>query len=86
MLSIAKKTASQITNSDNGYIIAVKRNQSRLHQSIVNQCETTPSDTWSRKQTGHGHDTKCRFKVWPANDDMKKEWAFLQFLMMNDEW
>lgn len=77
-LHCQKKTVSKITSSNNGYIIAVKQNQPRLHQSIVNQCKTIPSDAWSWKQTGHGHDTKCRLKVWLADDNMKKEWSSLQ--------
>ena len=39
--------------------------------------ETPPADAWSWQQTGHGHDARCRLKVWPAEASMRAQWSGL---------
>jgi len=78
MRCTAKKTVDSITESGNGYVIAAKMNQPNLHKAIEAKTETKPLDAYSWKQTGHGHDTQCRIKLWEADDEMKHLWSGLQ--------
>jgi predicted transposase YbfD/YdcC len=78
-LHCQKKTVQTIIESGNDYVITVKRNQPKLHAAIVNQTQTTkPLSSWSWKQPGHGHEVKCRLKVYSAPPEMKSQWAGLQ--------
>jgi len=55
----------------------VKGNQPTLQQAIADQSDTSPTDAWSWSQTGHGHDARCRLKVWPADETMQQHWTGL---------
>ena len=66
-----------IINSDNGYIIVAKGNQPKLFKSLKQRAQTRPLDAWSWTQTGHGHDVRCRIKVWEADEQMKQHWPGL---------
>lgn len=73
-----KNTVKAIIDSGNDYLITVKRNQPKLHDAIAQKAEEKPIDEYSWKQTGHGHDSHCRIKVWDADENMKKTWTGLQ--------
>lgn len=75
--NIAKKTVQTIISSGSGYVITVKQNQPKLHTAIVKRT-TTPLSSWSWKQTGHGHEVKCRLKVYSAPPEMRSQWTGLQ--------
>jgi predicted transposase YbfD/YdcC len=66
-----------IIESDNYYIITVKRNQPKLHDSIKETAKTQPEDAFSWKQNGHGHSVICRIKVWEAPSSMTEQWTGL---------
>lgn len=53
-LHCQKKTVSIITESNNGYLITVKRNQPKLYKAIEKQSQTAPKQAWSWTQKGHG--------------------------------
>ena len=40
--------------------------------------EARPVDAWSWQQRGHGHDARCRIKVWPAAAPLRENWAGLK--------
>jgi len=68
-----------IIESGNGYLTTVKKNQGKLYHSIEKQIQTTkPVSNWSWKQSGHGHETICRAKVYPAPEEMKTIWSGLK--------
>ena len=56
-----KKTVEAIIESNNDYIITVKRNQPKLHDSIREKTKTQPEDAFSWKQEGHGHPHKLSY-------------------------
>lgn len=64
-----------IAETNNGYVITVKRNQPKLYQSIKEQTQTSPLDSWSWKQKGHGHPSQCRIKIWDAPKSISKDWG-----------
>jgi predicted transposase YbfD/YdcC len=46
---------------------------------MIAQAAQSPStNAWSWHQTGHGHDSRCRLKAWPADDAMKAQWPGLE--------
>lgn len=47
---------------------------------------TAPLDAWSWSQTGHGHDTRCRLKVWPADAAMTAQWPGLERYISVRRW
>jgi predicted transposase YbfD/YdcC len=63
-----------ITETNNGYVITVKKNKPKLYNTIKQQTEASPLDAWSWKQKGHGHPTQCRIKVWDAPKSIHKDW------------
>lgn len=65
-----------ITESDNDYIITVKRNQPKLHDYIKEKTKTQPEAAFSWKQNGHGHSVSCRIKVWEAPASMAMDRSF----------
>jgi len=78
-LHCQKKTVKAIIESGNGYLITVKKNQGKLYHSIEKQMQTTkPVSNWRWKQPGHGHETTCRTKVYPAPEEMKTKWSGLK--------
>lgn len=76
-LHCQKKTVTTIVESDNGYVITVKKNQPKLYSSITEQPQTPAEDSFSGKQEGHGHNVKCRIKVWPAPETRIDQWTGL---------
>ncbi len=67
-----------IIEQGHGYLITVKRNQPTLHQAIAQMSTTPAQDGGSWSQSGHGHDTSCRLKVWPADALMQAQWPGLK--------
>ena len=60
----------------------------RLRKAI-SACEESdkpPQDAWSWSQTGHGHDSNCRVKLWEASEEMKSEWAGLRHFVTVRRW
>lgn len=80
-LHCQKKTVQAIIDSDNSYIITVKKNQPKLYKAIVKTSQTSPKDAWSWTQKGHGHPASCRIKVWEAPKSVTEDWAGLQQLV-----
>jgi predicted transposase YbfD/YdcC len=76
-LHCQKNTARAIIDSGNDYLITVKKNQPNLYKSIAKKAEEKPIDEHYWKQTGHGHDSHCRIRVWEADENMKKQWIGL---------
>ena len=74
---MSKKTVKIIIESDNNYIITVKRNQPKLHYSIKEKTKIQPEDAFSWKQNGHGHSVSCRIKIWEAPSSMTGQWTGL---------
>lgn len=68
-------TAEAVVESGNGYILTVKKNQPSLYHSIEEKSQEKPIDSYSWKQTGHGHDTQCRIQVFEADEKLKKSGA-----------
>jgi predicted transposase YbfD/YdcC len=66
------QTVEAIVNSGNGYIATVKKNQPGLYHEIEDKSHEKPEDSYFWKQTGHGHDTRCRIRVFKANEKLKK--------------
>ena len=66
------QTVEAIVESGNGYVITVKKNQPGLYRSLVEKSQVKPEDSYSWKQTGHGHDTHCRISVFKADEELKK--------------
>lgn len=57
----------------------MKRNQPKLYTAIEKQTQIThPTTTGSWNQKGHGHQVKCRIKVYRAPEEIKPIWARLQ--------
>lgn len=77
-LHCQKGTVEKIINSGNGYVITVKQNQPNLHKEIKEKTKMKPLDTYYWNQTGHGHDARCRIKIWEADTQMKNKWKGLQ--------
>lgn len=74
-----KTTVLAIIKSGNDYVITVKPNQPKRHAAIIKPTPTTqPCSTWSWTPTGHGHEVKCRLKVYSALADTKSSWTGLQ--------
>lgn len=69
---------AEITTQGHGYLITVKGNQPTLRQAIVRATQVPSSAAWSWHQTGHGHDSRCRIKCWPADESMKAQWPGLE--------
>jgi len=78
-LHCQKKTVQEIINSGNNYVVTVKRNQPNLHKAIAQKTKTKPLDAYSWEQKGHGHDSRCRIKIWEADDDIKNRWIGLKY-------
>jgi predicted transposase YbfD/YdcC len=76
-LHCQKKTVKAIIESDNDYIITVKRNQPKLHDSIKEKTKTQSENAFSWKQNGHGHSVSCRIKVWEAPSSITGQWTGL---------
>jgi predicted transposase YbfD/YdcC len=78
-LHCQKKTVPTIVENGNSYVITVKPNQPKWYASMVKQTPTTkPRSSWSWTQTGHGHEVKCRLKVYSAPTPRQSPWAGLQ--------
>lgn len=69
---------AQITAQGHGYLITVKGNQPTLHKSLARTAQNAATEAWSWRQSGHGHDTRCRLKCWPAEEAMKAQWPGLE--------
>ena len=77
-LHCQKKTVTALTEQGHDYIITVKHNQPTLYEAIASLSATPAQAAWSWSQTGHGHDTQCRLKVWPADETMQAIWPGLK--------
>jgi predicted transposase YbfD/YdcC len=77
-LHCQKKTVQAVVDSGNDYVITVKKNQPTLHKAIADKADTKPIDSFSWEQKGHGHDSKCRIKIWEADENMKQKWKGLE--------
>lgn len=71
------KTVDAIVDSGNGYLVTVKRNQLGLYRAIEEKSNEKPEDSYSWRQTGHGHDLHCRIRVFEADAELKKKWKGL---------
>ena len=66
-----------LTGHGHGYIITVKQNQPTLYNAIAGMSSCPAQDAWSWRQSGHGHDSQCRLKVWSADPTMQALWPGL---------
>ena len=79
-----KKNVETIINSENDYIITVKKNQPKLHQAIEEQRKIKAKDRYYWKQKGHGHPVNCCIEIWSAPPEIKKQWKGLAtFICVN---
>ena len=78
-----KKTVHEIVAKGHDYVMTVKGNTPRLHKAILayEKQAKPPLDSWSWEQTGHGHDSSCRVKLWEASQEMAEEWEGLRYFV-----
>jgi predicted transposase YbfD/YdcC len=74
---LSKKNVETIIESENDYVIVVKKNQAKLHKAIEEQRQTKVKDRYYWIQKGHGHETHCRIETWTAPQQMASQWKGL---------
>jgi len=75
-LHCQKKTVQLITEGNNDYLIAVKKNQLTLYNYLEHQATTTiPSSQKITEDTSHGRKITRTVSVFPVVEPVSKEWA-----------
>ena len=70
-----KQTVQTIHQSNNDYLIAVKRNQPKLYNTLEKMAQTTvPFTRNSRTEAGHGRKVTRQVSVFEVPEAMRKMW------------
>jgi len=75
-LHCQKKTASAIVNSGNDYLITVKANQNKLHQSIATHCQmTSPIHQYNHSEKTRDRSIQRNISVFSPPSEIDPIWV-----------